>query len=268
MKFYTSIAPFYDNIFPFKPVQKSFVKSFHQDSKEGAFLDVGCGTGGLVISLAEDFETLVGFDPDNEMLAIGREGKKAKGQEGKKAERQEGKKAERQEGKKAGRQEGLKFLPLGMMDLEANFCPETLDVITCFGNTVVHLDSEDEVQSFLYQANTVLKPGGKLLVQIINYDRILNQKLKGLPTIENDEIRFERIYEYEEYPVKVDFNTKLTVKATGQLIENSVPLLALRPLTFRKLLEKAGFTNIEEFGNFKKEAFTGDSQPYVVVAEV
>jgi len=242
MKFYTSIAPFYDSIFPFKPIQKSFVKSFYQDSKKGDYLDIGCGTGGLVDSLVDDFETLAGIDPDEEMLAIG------------------------QESRKAGKKEGLKFMPLGMLDLQVNFCPKTLDVVTCFGNTVVHLDSEEEVQSFLYQAHTVLKPGGKLLVQIINYDRILDQKLKGLATIENDEIRFERIYLYDENPTKVDFNTKLTVKVTGQVIENSVPLLALRPGTFRKLLGEAGFTNIEEFGSFKKEAFNENSQPYIMKA--
>jgi len=120
---------------------------------------------------------------------------------------------------------------------------------------------------FLEQSKRILKPGGKLLVQIINYNRILDQGLKGLPTIENDEIKFERIYSYGKKPEKVDFKTKLTIKATGKIIENSVPLLALRPGIFRNLLEEAGFTNIEEFGSFKKDLFEPDSQPYIVKAE-
>jgi len=243
MVFYTSIAQYYDYIFPFKPPQKKFVLSFHEGNK-GSILDVGCGSGSLVISLGDHFEKINGIDPDGEMLSLAR--LKARG---------------------SGLKKGIAFKGLGMLDLEGNFEVEEFDLVICFGNTVVHLGCEVEVKNFLEQSKRILKPGGKLLVQIINYNRILDQGLKGLPTIENDEIKFERIYSYGKKPEKVDFKTKLTIKATGKIIENSVPLLALRPGIFRNLLEEAGFTNIEEFGSFKKDLFEPDSQPYIVKAE-
>ncbi|MCX6227258.1 MAG: hypothetical protein NTV01_21355, partial [Bacteroidia bacterium] len=114
----------------------------------------------------------------------------------------------------------------------------------------------------------ILKPDGLLLIQIINYDRILDQKLGGLPTIENANIKFERIYKYSENPSHVQFQTRLTLKATGEVIENEVPLLALRPARLRLILEESGFSDIEEFGSFKKDPLTLGSQPFIVKARV
>ncbi len=243
MNFYSSIADYYDYIFPFKPVQRDFVLSFYNDEYNASLLDIGCGTGGLLISLADHFEKLVGIDPDEDMLRLSR--LKAQGSRLKRE---------------------LEFLPLGMLDLEENFDPASFDMILCFGNTLVHLGSEEEVGQFLNQAKRVLKPGGKLLIQIINYDLILDEKREGLPTIENDKIRFERVYKYSKNPVTINFNTTLTIKSTGQIIKNSVPLLAMRPGKLREMISKAGFKDIEEFGDFKGDAFTENSQPYILKA--
>jgi len=123
------------------------------------------------------------------------------------------------------------------------------------------------VEEFLRQAMVVLKPGGTILLQIINYKRILDQKLSGLPTIDNEEIKFERIYQYPDNPSHVQFKTRLTIKATGDNIENDVPLLALLPNRLMQILKDSGFSSLEEFGSFKKDPFNTDSQPLILKAQ-
>ena len=103
------------------------------------------------------------------------------------------------------------------------------------------------------------------MIQIINFDRIIDQKLKGLPTIENEKVRFERVYHYDESPELINFQTKLIIKDSGWEIENDIPLLAIRPKQLRALMLESGFSGLEEFGNFKKDAFRPDSQPYILV---
>ncbi len=129
----------------------------------------------------------------------------------------------------------------------------------------MHLPDLDAVRAFFSDTYEVLKPGGKLMIQIINYDRIIDKNLKGLPTIENDVVKFERFYHYDENPKSVNFHTILTVKESGQSIENKIPLLAIRPGELKKLMTEAGYSDLEEFGNFKKEKFIQDSQPYIIV---
>jgi glycine/sarcosine N-methyltransferase len=124
------------------------------------------------------------------------------------------------------------------------------------------------VREFAVQTSRILNPEGILLIQVINYDRILDQKLDGLPAIENDDIRFERKYVYPENPTHVQFKTRLTLKSSGGIIENEVPLLAIRPPKLRQILEDCGFCDLEEFGSFQKDIFSSQSQPYIVRARI
>ena len=250
MKFYTSITPFYDDIFPFKPLQKSFVESFIQVKPSLNLLDIGCGTGSLVLNLADKLDTLIGIDPDKEMLRFAQI------------------KALKFKADRRDRLEDLGkwvFLPKGMVDLREEFAPGSFDFILCFGNTLVHLSDIKQLREFLKQAFEILKPGGRLMIQIINYDRIIDKGLKGLPTIENDKLKFERIYDYDPATKVVNFHTILTIKEDDTVIENEIPLLAIRPGHLRAMIREEGYTDLEEYGSFKKDEFQSDSQPFIVV---
>ena len=251
MEFYTSIADYYDEIFPFKQVQKNFINSFDIQGYDSTLLDVGCGTGSLSLNLADSFGTVIAIDPDKEMLHLA------------KIKAMKFKADHRDQLEDLG---NWVFVQKGMLDLSDEFVPDSFNTVLCFGNTLVHLSSKEEVSSFLDQASGILKPGGLLMVQIINYDRIIDQKLTGLPSLENENINFERNYRFDSDPAKVIFHTKLTVKKSGEEIENEISLLAIRPQQLTEMMKEVGFVDIQEFGNFKKDPFTKDSQPFIVVA--
>jgi 2-polyprenyl-3-methyl-5-hydroxy-6-metoxy-1,4-benzoquinol methylase len=239
MDFYTSIHPWYDQIFPYQEGQRTFVLRQGSDPA-WTLVDAGCGTGSLILNLHRDFGKVIGMDPDAAMLQAARE-----------------------KALKTGTT--LELRESGMLDLAAELSVSSVDRLVCFGNTLPHLADEEEVAEFARQAARVLRPGGRMMLQVINYDRILDQHLAGLPTIENDQIRFERKYLYSENPTHVGFRTQLTIKSTGQTIVNEVPLLAIRPYKIRKILEDQGFSDFNEFGTFSGEPFTASSQPYILV---
>jgi SAM-dependent methyltransferase len=74
----------------------------------------------------------------------------------------------------------------------------------------------------LSAAFNVLKPGGTLAIQILNYDFILESSMTRLPLIENETIRFERYYEFSSGQAGplVDFITKLTIKKDSLVLDN------------------------------------------------
>ena len=160
----------------------------------------------------------------------------------------------------------VQFQQLSMLDLKGFIDKNSLDGIICFGNTVVHLNSLNEIADFLQQAKTALKVGGKLLLQIVNYDKIIAKNIQQLPLIDNDEIIFERTYNYKASENKIDFNTRLKVKSTQQIIENSIKLLPLLKKDLANLVHDAGFNHFNFYGNFNQEPHSLESPALIIEA--
>jgi len=239
MNFYQSISDYYDYIFPLNKEQLDFILGSFQGTKNKSLLDIGCGTGNLGLELAKIFQKVVATDLDKSMI-------------------------EKATNKLDNTTNNLQFKQLNMLNIEPEFGKQVFNGIVCFGNTLVHLDNASEILLFFKQSNQVLKPGGKLLLQIINYDRIIDKNIVGLPTIENDHVKFVRDYHYEANSNKIIFKTLLTIKKEGREIENVLPLYPIRKDDLLKLLKDAGFKHIDFYGNFKREQLQENSIPLLV----
>ena len=238
-EFYSSIARWYDNIFPLNPAQLNFAA--HHTGEDGRILDVGCATGELALALSRTGRVVTGIDLDEEMLNIARAKAQTDALE-------------------------VQFLSHSMEHLEALSPAQAFHGILCMGNTLVHLRGPGEIEDFLRQVWSCLEPGGVFCFQIINYDRIIGQNLSGLPTIDNSVVRFERTYQIDSGEAFIGFKTRLTVKEDGHEITNEIPLYPLRSVQLKKMLDARGFVPLEFFGSFKEDPFTPDSAALVVVA--
>jgi len=235
MDFYSSIAKNYNSIFPINPAQISFVNSIV--SEHSSVLDIGCGTGNLAISLADFGHRVTAIDPDDKMLEIAVSNSSTN---------------------------NPVFSKLGMMDVGKPPLDGSFDLVICFGNTVVHLTEPESIGLFFKNVRKVIPVGGKFSFQIINYDNVLDNKLTGLPTIENNHVRFERNYRLNSKGT-IDFETICTIKKDEQSIVNTVELYPLRKSQAEDLLTKAGFEIIQTFSSFKMDVYSPDSLPLVYV---
>jgi SAM-dependent methyltransferase len=239
--FYTSIAPHYQHIFPFNPDQIEFLKRVlpYNGAK---VLDVGCGVGDLSFALTHFGFPTWAFDFDNQMIQIAQ---KNKGDESM----------------------FPVFEQLDMRIIDERYPESYFDTVICFGNTLVHLLNEDDIRKFIQAAYKVLSHEGKLTIQILNYQHILDHQINTLPLIENENIRFERNYRFTAGDELIDFDNRLTVKSTGQEISNTVKLFPIRQNKLLELLDEAGFINPEFFGGFHAESLTETSLPLVVICQ-
>lgn len=240
-QFYTSIAPHYQLIFPFNPAQIEFLK-YVLPYNGARVLDVGCATGELAFALTHFGFPTWAFDFDSQMIQLAQKNKS---------------------------EESMfpVFEQLDMLTIAERFPESYFDTVICFGNTLVHLLTDTDIQQFINAAFKVLTSEGKLTIQILNYQNIFENQIKSLPLIDNEHIRFERNYEFHDGSKLIDFNTQLTVKSTGQEIKNSTQLYPITQMKLQQFLEEAGFMGIEFFGSFNRESLTEKSLPLVLVCQ-
>lgn len=240
--FYHSIAPYYDDIFPYNAVQKDFVlTSAGNQPEKKSVLDIGCGTGNLTLELSKDFKDIIGIDYDRDMVR-------------------------RASSKTESSESNIDFQYLNMLDIEKHFIPASFDIILCFGNTLVHLADSGEIKSLIRQTRKSLKPGGKLLLQIVHYDRILKQDIGSLPLVDNPKIRFERYYSFNPETGKIEFSTVLTMKGTGKIIKNKIELYPILKSEIEQILIAAGYSSTFFYGSFKGEKLSENSIPLIIEA--
>ncbi len=234
MDFYTQISEYYKDIFPLNKAQVTFVKSYLDKGKATkSMLDIGCSTGDLSVELCDYFDVIAAIDTNEEMLEIAR-----------------------------ANNNKIDFKNISMLDVDTQFPSNTFDFVLCFGNTIVHLQNNNEIELLFQKVKTILKPNGKFLFQIINYDNVLDNNLKELPTIENNRIKFERYYNIDQNNM-IDFSTTLTIKTTGEEIISSIKLFPARKQQIEQSLLKAGFENIISFSSFNKNEYSKNSLPLV-----
>lgn len=243
MGFYDEISKYYDYIFPVGQQQIKFI-SESAGIPPRAILDVACGSGGYSIELAKKGYNVAAVDLEEKMVEMAKQKAESSGAE-------------------------IRAFACDMREL-AQKIKERFDCIFCIGNSIVHIGSAEEITKALSQMNGLLEDDGSLVLQIINYDRILKYGINELPSIRNNEIglEFVRKYEYNRARNIINFNTTLTVAAGNRKEEfiNTVELLPLASSDMRNALEEAGFGNIEFYGDFSGAEYNVDSYMLVVRA--
>jgi glycine/sarcosine N-methyltransferase len=232
--FYKSIANVYDYIFPQNRKQLEFIESISLIETNDSILDIGCATGNLSELLSEKSNFVTGIELDEDLISIA---------------------------KRKSKSNNITYKHTNMLFLNEHFEDNSIDKIISFGNTLVHLPSRDNVKDFFNIVYSLLKKNGSFIVQIINYDRIINQNINNLATIDNDNIKFVRKYKYNENNGSVDFITELLIKKNNQLIRNNIQLLALKKDEIKKYLEKAKFKDVKFYGSLNVDGLTDDSVP-------
>lgn len=237
---YESIAAYYDEIFPLKKTRLSFVSSLLK-GEDLSVMDIGCATGELALALSEKGHDVVGIDLDRAMVERAREKATDRGLE-------------------------TEFLVKDMSAIGTDFMPSSFDAVFCLGNTLAHLENPAKMDAFFRAVLTVLKDGGLFALQIVNYQRVLDNEITELPRSENDRFTFRREYVYEEEKHRIRFHGGVRVKSSG-VLQGSVEILY--PLTFEELnaaLTNAGFSKKQFFGNENKAPYDKDSPALIAIA--
>jgi len=228
-QFYNQIAEKYDFIFPLSPAHKTF---FASELHGKTILDVGAATGNLTAYLSSQGYEVTAIDLSERLITKAAE-------------------------------KGVIVQQRNMLAIDEL---PTFDNIVCIGNTLPHLDSKTSVQLFLQKAYRQLTQGGKLVLQLVNFQKYFAQQqgdyLGNLPLIENDKVKFERYY-YLNEEGKIRFKTIL-----DDTIKNEELLQPIFADQLTEWLTQIGFQAINLYGNFKKDPFDKEKSMALIVTAV
>ncbi len=261
MSIYEQLAPVYDDFFPQNPMATAFLLGLqpgppvHGAASGAAVLDLGCATGSQILELALAGMEASGYEPCRPMLELARR----KAQE---------------------RRLTVAFEEGGMLDAGAGFAPASLDLVLCIGNTLPHLAGMDELARFLEDMDRLLAPGGRLVLQLLNYDRVALRMAEGdysFPVLKAAGLRLSRSYR-PRGDGRLDFLTELEPCGTaprqaegpGSLAPHGPArdrgvLLPLGPQTIWQALGQAGFVEAKAFSGWTGKAFDAQVDDYLIM---
>ncbi len=142
----------------------------------------------------------------------------------------------------------ITFVQAGFLDLRTTV-NGTFDAIITKGNALPHLLTDAELTQALFTFRDLLKPGGKLIIGIRDYDTILEDRIRFVPGQFHDNpaeqhILFD-IWDYDDGPPTVITFNKFRVSGEGEdyaVVKHSVKYRALRRAELEAMLAAAGFT--------------------------
>ena len=230
-----------------------FLEEEIQRAPERSVIDLGCGTGEHARHLASAGFRAVGIDRSEEQIA------KARDFEGEFSPH------------------GPEFLR-GEIETLPDLTEELFGAAICLGNVLPHLDDEALARALDAIAMRLVR-GGRLLLQIINYERVMTRSDRHLPLNfrphpdGGGEIVFLRLMKQEDdrhvrfFPstllLRPGDDPPLTVKASKEVL-----LRAWRLSDLGRLLEKHRFRVDGTYGDMKKTAFEAEESSDLILTAV
>jgi glycine/sarcosine N-methyltransferase len=226
MSMYKDTAALYDKIFKFNPSVVNLIEEY-LPAQGSDILDIGCGTGKYSGKLSE-LHRVVGIDTDARSIEVARE-----------------------------KYPDAEFINSDLLSYQPG---RNFDLIFCIGNVISHI-KKSEIRLFVERVRSNLKERGIWLFHTMNWDMIIKMNEFDFPIIENEGVRFVRMYRNISGD-RVDFITILSDTSGGE-IKNCITLY---PQTAAEVDElHRGFEHLAVFKNYDKEPFeSGDiSKVYI-----
>jgi glycine/sarcosine N-methyltransferase len=196
-------------------------------------LDVACGTGHHAIALAQRGYETAGTDISEEMV-----------------------RQARQNAEEAG--VAVNFYVAGFGSLHG-VVGKAFDALLCLGNSLPSVTGELGLEGALADMAQVLRPGGLLVIQNLNYDRAWPRRQRFMPLEthyeDGDEWLFFRFVDFHEE--SLTFNVVVLRKHDGSW-DYWTGSTELRPVFAEELLRqlgRAGFSSVESYADYSSSPY-------------
>lgn len=230
------------------PFFKDLVKNF--DVKNSQVLDVSCGTGFHSVMLAKWGYCSVGVDISEQNIK----------------EADNLAKNEEVESK-------VEFILGDILDIQNLLADRKFDFIYCIGNTLAIFDLHER-KKIIQQLTNLLKPGGKLLIQVVNYLAHSNETewfyKPNLMRTSDGLLNFQiRMMDWKEHSEKINMYIHRIIQDTSnsdmfELIQKKTEFYVLKKKDFQFMSEQKTF-ELKFLGDYNFNQFDEEKSNDLVV---
>ncbi len=228
MKAYKHLASIYDkSCGRYSPKYYSFIKRIlpKYNCKRGSVLDLACGTGELIQSLAKDWEHVVGLDISEEMLKVA--------------------------ATKLKDFDNVRFIKADFAEFEL---AEKFDLILSCFDSLNYAGSLDDVSDCFKNVYVHLKPGGLFVFDIIS-ERLCRQHNRIANTFNLEDTSYTTHTRYDEKE-RCLYTTFQFQNDGFKEVHRQIPIEYPEAVS---LLKETGFEVISVFSNLYSEPVTEHS---------
>lgn len=193
--------------------------------RPGLVLDAGCASGLTTLLFAREGIAAVGLDRSRKMIEVAR---------------------------RARQPEGLPILyRQGSFERLPKSLHGEFDLVVCLANSISGVGTLANLAMSLKNFHAVLRPGGSLVLQMLNYAAVEENTILPIKATRNGDIVYERFSERQGsilfiYVTRADFGqTPPKFEVFRHAFENFSPEQVL------KGVEKAGFADIRRFADLQ-----------------
>ncbi|MEW6511984.1 MAG: class I SAM-dependent methyltransferase [Bacteroidota bacterium] len=141
------------------------------------------------------------------------------------------------------------------------------DAVFCLGNSLPHLLTEDDLRCTLENFRDVLRPGGLLYLQLLNYHRILAERKRVQNVRQVGDVTFERSYEYDREDGLITFSFRRSAGSGSDAAQETmaIPLRPLQHDYLETVLRDTGYEQVHPYGGIALEAFNPSTSTDLVI---
>lgn len=242
-QFYDTLSDFYDGMISFDTrleKERATMTALRERVRMQRVLDMGCGTGVQSIALAQLGASVTGVDVSEGMLSKARA--------------------------------HARTLAVDVEFIRGDFLhplpPAEADAVLCFGNSLPHVPSFEALCEVLSHWRRLLASDGVVLLQLLNYHRILAEQQRIVNIRRHGDATIVRFYDF--LPAALRFNI-LTIADTQGAVTHTLQSTDLQPFTDERIRDaatRAGFSTMDVFGDVRFAPYSEASTDCVVVLKV
>ena len=210
--------------------KKKNLKNFITESMKTA-ADIGCGNGVDSITLSSLNIIATGFDPSPKMIETAIKNSKESNQK-------------------------INFYNYAAKDIPAKFNSQ-FDFICSLGNTIANIPTVD-LESSIKRFHTLLSKDGKLLLHILNYEKIVKENERIINIKEGKKDFIVRFYDFENG--YLNFNIlKFNKHSPNEKLLITTKLFPHKLRTLQSLLKESGFSKIKLYSDLSLATFSKET---------
>lgn len=226
--FFDETSEFYDSMIDSNRAIDRKIKLFSKlKVKYEIVADLGCGSGIDSMALSECNNAVDAFDPSPKMIKLAEKTALENTFE-------------------------INFHNFAIEDIPKQF-DEKYSFICSLGNTIANIDPKNLTQSF-QKIKNILKPNGRALIHILNFNLILSKKERILNITETGNTNFIRFYDFVDDHIVFNI-LKFTKDNPKKYKLISTKLFPHTSESILRKLNTANFSSVDFYGSFNFEMF-------------